>query len=129
MHSSPNFTHSGPSPSQIVDDVAALDDFQHRFEFGVRDDVHRRWGFRGEMPLDAHLYQMEARPATRVQSQVEPKQVYVSRKSARDRYLRPATSCQSSQGEQVDVNSDEVIIMHGEEVEVVVLGAKRVLDV
>ena len=68
---------SGLSPSEIVDDVPSLVDFQHRFEFCVHDDVDGLLERCSEMHLDAQvalLYQMEARPIIRVRDQVETKE-------------------------------------------------------
>ena len=51
------------SISVVVDDIAALVDFQHGFELGVGDDVHSGRQRVTEMHLDAQvalLYQIEA---------------------------------------------------------------------
>ena len=74
---SPGDAQSGLSPSEILDDVPALVDLQHRFEFCVHDDVDGLLERCSEMHLDAQvalLYQMEARPITRVRGQVETKE-------------------------------------------------------
>ena len=66
---SPGDAQSGLSISEIVDDVPALVDFQHRFEFCVHDDVDGLLERCSVMQVDAQvalLYQMEARPITRV---------------------------------------------------------------
>ena len=86
---SPGDAQSGLSPSKIVDDVPALVDFQHRFEFCVHDDVDGLLERCSEMHLDAQvalLYQTEARPHhTSPGVRSKPKKVYPSRKSSRVR--------------------------------------------
>ena len=60
--------------SVVVDDVGALIDFQHGFEFGVGDGVHGGRQRVAEMKFYAHvvfLYQMEAGAVALVGGQVK----------------------------------------------------------
>ena len=139
---------SGLSPSEIVDDVPALVDFQHRFEFCVHDDVDGLLERCSEMHLDAQvalLYQMEARSITRVRGQIETKEGVPITEVVTSQTVPFVLLYLASRGEQVEVTSDESILIeirlerfggylstihvNGEEVDVVVLGVKRVLRV
>ena len=69
------------SISVVVDDVAALVDFQHGLELGVDDDVHGVQQRVAEMQFYAQvalLYQMEAGTVALVGGQVETEEGVVS---------------------------------------------------
>ena len=133
------------SISVVVDDVVALVCFQH--ELGVGDDVDSGRHRVTEMHLDAQvalLYQMEADAIALVVGQVKTKGVTVPEVAARQSVPLVLPHL-TGRGEQVHVAPGEEVVVkirlerfggymlpvhaHGEEVDVVVLGVKRIFVV
>ena len=125
--------------SVVVDDVAVLVDFQHGLEFGVGDDVHGGQQRVTEMQLSAQvtlLYQMEAGTIALIGGQI------VSEVAASQTVPLVLPNL-AGRGEQTRVAPDEEVVfeiglerfggylssvhVHCEEVNVVVLGVKRIL--
>ena len=83
----------------VVDDVAALVDFQHGLELGVDEDVHGVQQRVVEMQFYAQvalLYQMEAGTVALVRGQIETEEgVALGSRCESVRSPRPATSCRS----------------------------------
>ena len=135
------------SISIVVDDVAALVDFQYGLELGVDDDVHGVQQRVAEMQFYAQvalLYQMEAGAVTLVGGQVETEGVAVSVVAA-IQSVPLVLPHLAGRGEQTHVAPDEEVVceiglerfggylssvhVHRVEVDGVVLGVKRILVV
>ena len=134
------------SISVVVDDVAVLVDFQHGLEFGVGDDVHGGQQRVTEMQLYAQvtlLYQMEAGTIALIGVQIKTEEgVAVSEVAASETFPLVLPNL-AGRGEQTRVAPDEEVVfeiglerfggylssvhVHCEEVNVVVLGVKRIL--
>ena len=136
------------SISVVVDDVAVLVDFQHGLELGVDDDVHGVQQRVAEMQFYAHvplLYQMEAGTVALVGGQVETEEGVAVSVVAASQSVPLVLPHLAGRGEQTHVAPDEKVVceiglerfggylssvhVHRVEVDVVVLGVKRILGV
>ena len=136
------------SISVVVDDVAALVDFQHGLEFGVGDDVHSGWQRDAEMKLYAQvalLYQMEAGTIALVGGQVKTEEGVAVPEVAASQAVPLVLPHIAGGGEQTRVAPDEEVVfeiglerfggylssvhVHCVEAYGVVLGGKRILVV
>ena len=134
------------SISVVVDDVAVLADFLHGLELGVGDDVHSGRQRDSEKHLDAQvalLYQTKAGVIALVGGQVNTEEGVAVPEVAARQSVPLILSHLTGRGEQVHVAPDEVVVveirlekfggymspvhLHGEEVDFVVLGRKRIL--
>ena len=136
------------STSVVVDDVAVLVDFQHGLELGVDDDVHGVQQRGAEMQFSAQvalLYQMEAGTVALVGGQVETEEGVAVSVVAASQSVPLVLPHLAGRGEQTHVAPDEEVVceiglerfggylssvhVHRVEVDVVVLGVKRILGV
>ena len=136
------------SISIVVDHVAALVYFQHGLELGVADDVHSGRQRATEMHLDAQvalLYQMEAGAIALVGGQVKTEEGVAVPEVAAGESVPLFLPHHTGRGEQVHVAPDEEVVVeirldrfggylspvhvHSDDVDVVVLGLKRILVV
>ena len=134
------------SISVVVDDVAVLVDFQHGLEFGVGDDVHGGQQRVTEMQLYAHvtlLYQMEAGTIALIWGQIKTEEGVAVSEVAASQTVPLVLPNLAGRGDQTHVAPDEEVVfeiglerfggylssvhVHCEEVNVVVLGVKRIL--
>ena len=134
------------SISVVVDDVAALVDFQH--ELGVDDDVHGVQQRVAEMQFYAQvalLYQMEAGAVALVGGQVETEEGVAVSVVAASQSVPLVLPNLAGRGEQAHVAPDEEVVceiglerfggnlssvhVHRVEVDGVVLGVKRIFVV
>ena len=134
------------SISVVVDDVAVLVDFQHGLEFGVGDDVHGGRQRVTEMQLYAQvtlLYQMEAGTIALIGGQIKTEEGVAVPEVAASQIVPLVLPNLAGRGEQTRVAPDEEVVceiglerfggylssvhVHCEEVNVVVLGVKRIL--
>ena len=134
------------SISVVVDDVAVLVDFQHGLEFGVGDDVHGGQQRVTEMQLYAQvtlLYQMEAGTIALIGGQIKTEEGVAVSEVAASQTVPLVLPNLAGRGEQTRVAPDEEVVfeiglerfggylssvhVHCEEVNVVVLGVKRIL--
>ena len=135
------------SISVVVDDVAALVDFQHGLERGV-DDVHGVQQRGAEMQFYAQvalLYQMEAGTVALVGGQIETEEGVAVSVVAASQSVPLVLPHLAGRGEQTHVAPDEEVVckiglerfggylssvhVHRVEVDGVVLGVKRILVV
>ena len=136
------------SISVVVDDVAVLVDFQHGLELGVDDDVHGVQQRGAEMQFYAQvalLYQMEAGTVALVGGQVETEEDVAVSVVAASQSVPLVLPHLAGRGEQTHVAPDEEVVceiglerfggylssvhVHRVEVDVVVLGVKRIFGV
>ena len=136
------------SMSVVVDDVAALVDFQHGLELGVDDDVHGVQQRVAEMQFYAQvalLYQMDAGAVALVGGQVETEEGVAVSVVAASQSVPLVLPHLAGRGEQTHVAPDEEVVceiglerfggylssvhVHRVEVDGVVLGVKRILVV
>ena len=134
--------------SVVVDDVAVLVDFQHGLELGVDDDVHGVQQRVAEMQFYAQvalLYQMEAGTVALVGGQVETEEGVAVSVVVASQSVPLVLPHLAGRGEQTHVAPDEEVVceiglerfggylssvhVHRVEVDVVVLGVKRILGV
>ena len=136
------------SISIVVDDVAALVDFQHGLELGVDDDVHGVQKRVAETQFYAQvalLYQMEAGTVALVGGQVKTEEGVAVPVVAASQSVPLVLPNLAGRGEQTHVAPDEEVVfeiglerfggylasvhVHCVEVDGVVLGVKRILGV
>ena len=136
------------SISVVVDDVEVLVDFQHGLELGVDYDVHGVQQRVAEMQFYAQvaiLYQMEAGTVALVGGQVETEEGVAVSVVAASQSVPLVLPHLTGRGEQTHVAPDEEVVceiglerfggylssvhVHRVEVDVVVLGVKRILGV
>ena len=131
------------SISVVVDDVAALVDFQHGLEFGVGYDVHSGRQRVAEMKFYAQvslLYQMEAGAIALVGGQVKTEEGVAVPEVAASQAVPLVVPNLTGRGEQANVAPDEEVVfeiglerfggyMSSVEAYGVVLGVKRILVV
>ena len=101
------------SISVVVDDVAALVDFQHRLELGVDDDVHGVQQRVAEMQFYAQvalLYQMEAGTVALVGGQVETEEGVAVSVVAASQSVPLVLPHLAGRGEQTHVAPDEEVV-------------------
>ena len=134
------------SISVVVDDVAVLVDFQHGLEFGVGDDVHGGQQRVTEMQLYAQvalLYQMEAGTIALIGGQIKNEEGVAVSEVAASQTVPLVLPNLVGRGEQTRVAPNEEVVfeiglerfggylssvhVHCEEVNIVVLGVKRIL--
>ena len=134
------------SISVVVDDVAILVDFQHGLEFGVGDDVHGGRQRVTEMQLYAQvtlLYQMEAGTIAMIGGQIKTEEGVAVPEVVASQTVPLVLPNLAGRGEQTRAAPDEEVVfeiglerfggylssvhVHCEEVNVVVLGVKRIL--
>ena len=129
----------------VVDDVAALVDFQHGLELCVGYDVHVVQQRVAEMQLYAQvalLYQMEAGAVALVGGQVKTEECVAVSEVAASQNVPLVLPNLAGRGEQAHVAPDKEVVVeirlerfggsvhvHCVEVDGVVLGAKRILVV
>ena len=136
------------SISVVVDDVAALVDFQHGLELGVDDEVHVVQQRVADMQFYAQfalLYQMEAGTIALVGGQVETEEGVAVSVVAASQSVPLFLPHLAGRGEQTHVAPDEDVVceiglerfggylssvhVHRVEVDGIVLGVKRILVV
>ena len=136
------------SISVVVDDVAGLVDFQHGLEFGVDDEVHGGRQRITEMQLYSQvtlLYQMEAGTIALNRGQVKTEEGVAVPEVAASQTVPLVLPNLAGRGEETRVAPDEEVVfkiglerfggylssvhVHCEEVNIVVLGVKRILVV
>ena len=96
-------------PSEVVDDVATLVDFQHGLELGVVDDFHNGRQSIAEMHLDAQvalLYQMEADVIARIGSQFKTEKGVAVSEVAKRQSVTFVLLHLTGRGEQFEVALD-----------------------
>ena len=101
------------SISVVVDDVAALFDFQHGLELGVGDDIHSGRQRVAEMQLYAQvarLYQMEAGAIALVGGQVKTEEGVAVPEVAGSQSVPLVLSHPAGRGEQAHVAPDEEVV-------------------
>ena len=101
------------SISVVVDDVAALVDFQHGLELGVDDDVHGVQQRVAELQFYAQvalLYQMEAGAVALVGGQVETEEGVAVSVVAASQSVPLVLPNLAGRGEQTHVAPDEEVV-------------------